>query len=189
MRQCLKCLSTFSSTSPDRTHCSPECRVRTIAEKFDGTDGCWVWPLSLNVQTGYGQLSTYAERKHKMHAAHRVAYSAFHGPLVRGMHVMHSCDNRACFNPAHLSLGTPRHNVHDMIAKGRAHYRPSIGERHHQAKASDEIVRAIRSSGETLDVLAARYGLSKSATCAIRTGRTWRHVQSSFAAISSDETR
>jgi len=38
------------------------------------------------------------------------------GPLV----VMHACDNRSCINPDHLSVGTARDNVRDMIAKGRA---------------------------------------------------------------------
>lgn len=33
---------------------------------------------------------------------------------------MHTCDVRACVNPAHLKLGSQKENVQDMIEKGRA---------------------------------------------------------------------
>ena len=42
-----------------------------------------------------------------------------HGEPGPGMVVMHSCDNRACINLEHLSVGTPRDNAHDMMRKGR----------------------------------------------------------------------
>lgn len=50
---------------------------------------------------------------------HRVAYEEAHGPIPSGEVVMHLCDNPACCNPDHLTLGTPKDNVHDAILKGR----------------------------------------------------------------------
>lgn len=33
--------------------------------------------------------------------------------------VMHSCDNRKCINPGHLSIGTQKDNMQDRSKKGR----------------------------------------------------------------------
>ena len=36
-----------------------------------------------------------------------------------GIDAMHSCDNRWCINPAHISAGTRSDNVNDAVKKGR----------------------------------------------------------------------
>lgn len=41
------------------------------------------------------------------------------GPIPAGMKVCHSCDNAACWRPAHLFLGTQRDNMQDAGTKGR----------------------------------------------------------------------
>lgn len=51
--------------------------------------------------------------------AHRAAYIQAHGAIPEGMHVMHSCDNRRCINPEHLSVGTRSDNMQDCANKGR----------------------------------------------------------------------
>lgn len=52
--------------------------------------------------------------------AHRIAYEHKHGPIPKGMVIMHLCDNPSCCNPDHLILGTYKDNNHDEIMKGRS---------------------------------------------------------------------
>lgn len=52
--------------------------------------------------------------------AHRVSYYVSKGEIPDGLCIMHSCDNKACVNPEHLSVGTNRENMQDMIRKGKA---------------------------------------------------------------------
>jgi hypothetical protein len=60
--------------------------------------------------------------KGKRIGAHRAAWmEANNAEIPEGLHVMHSCDNRKCINPEHLSLGTRYDNMRDCAAKGRVH--------------------------------------------------------------------
>lgn len=81
---------------------------------------CWPWTGA--IAHGYGSLS-YQGNSYR---AHRLAWQLTHNitlPRLRASKttpvVMHACDNRACCNPAHLSLGTYLENRRDCVAKGR----------------------------------------------------------------------
>ena len=81
-------------------------------------DQCWEYQLKLN-QDGYGRICVRGSTRAVM--AHRMAYYLEHGvPLDSGHEIMHTCDNRACCNPAHLTVGTHLENMQDMGAKGRS---------------------------------------------------------------------
>jgi hypothetical protein len=97
--------------------------------------------------------------------AHRVAYVLAHGDIPAGSAVMHSCDVRACVNPAHLRLGTQQDNIRDASAKGRL---PK--ERPGAWALTNEQVRDVRASVETCEALAQRYGVSKTHISLVRRG-------------------
>lgn len=58
-------------------------------------NGCWIWQHSLTA--GYGYLKRDGETK-----AHRWYYRQHVGPIPAGYEVHHTCEVRACVNPAHL---------------------------------------------------------------------------------------
>jgi hypothetical protein len=126
-------------------------------------------------RAGYGKLYYGG----KMQLAHRVVYALVNSlPMaaISGLVVRHDCDNPACINPEHLSLGTQADNIADAIARGRARHRTPEGVEHHAAKLTDEVVRAIRQSTESARVLGERFGVSKATVKDVRKRRTWRHI-------------
>lgn len=95
-------------------------------EKVDmsgGPDSCWVFQGGSN-GNGYGVLSRGGDSTGVTpFYAHRLAFCLANGldysDLTPSQEVMHSCDNRSCCNPSHLSLGSSKDNKRDAISKGR----------------------------------------------------------------------
>ncbi|PCQ38003.1 hypothetical protein CQA26_11470 [Providencia rettgeri] len=75
---------------------------------------------------GYGRMKV---GKHNL-GAHKVLFLLVHGDYDQSkLEVMHSCDNPACVNIEHLSVGTHKQNMHDCISKGRHTYQGNIGKK------------------------------------------------------------
>lgn len=135
-------------------------------------DECWTW-IASRCQ-GYGHLRFNG----KVQKAHRVIYEHLHGPIDKGLVVMHSCDNRACVNPRHLSVGTVKDNNHDRDLKGRQVAKK--GQDHGMAVLTIERVRLIRALHKAQHrerlALAQQLGISVTTVSDVMAGKTWKHV-------------
>lgn len=136
--------------------------------------GCWLWLASLGSH-GYGN-ARYPGGPNT--TAHRVAYEAFKGPIAIGLLVQHSCDNKWCVNPDHLSLGTDRSNSDDKHRKGRANLESRRFRPHPLRKLTDAQVVAIRMCKEPHRRTAMRFGVDDAVIQRIRRGQHYREVGS-----------
>lgn len=147
----------------------------SLSDRFDRYvkkgDGCWTWLSYIDPQ-GYGRLNYNG----KPMLASRVSYLIHFGEIPKGMAVCHKCDNPSCTNPDHLFLGTQADNVADMHMKGRARKRGKKGASHHNAKLTDNDVKAIRRSGDSTAAIARQYNVSRATIHAIVNGKTWKHL-------------
>jgi hypothetical protein len=79
--------------------------------------GCWLWTGPVT-GGGYGRAPSRIRPGIKTSTAHRLSYELHVGP-INGYVVRHKCDNPACVNPAHLTLGTHADNARDAIERKR----------------------------------------------------------------------
>ena len=148
-----------------------------IAQKFwsrvDKTGDCWVWTGEKN-NKGYGRVSVGRMNRRRF-LAHRLSLELNGSTLAKTDCVIHSCDNPACVNPAHLSVGSQADNLADMRSKKRH----NIGERNGLATTSIEQVRMIRSLIGVIGPteIAERCGVSRSVVQHIKSGKRWSQVQ------------
>jgi hypothetical protein len=116
---------------------------------------CWRW-VGAYGKGGYGKLQVCGAdsptRSSRTIVATWVSWFLHHGSWpTSGQMVLHTCDNPACVNPAHLLLGDHKANMSDMVSKGRSagsrgtsRGGPKSPERAHKAKLTWAEVGLIR---------------------------------------------
>lgn len=163
--------------SPDErkhNHAPVEVRFWRYVEK---TENCWIWTGRSRNKKGYGQLGGGGRGADHI-LAHRLSYQMHHGPIPDGMVVMHSCDNPSCVNPDHLRTGTQSENILEAFSKGRKNAKPPhvFGDSCGASRLKETEAIEVLKSNEPTKMLAAKYGVSKSAIERVRNGKTWRHL-------------
>jgi hypothetical protein len=79
-------------------------------QKVDRSGDCWLWTASVT-HNGYGQFTVGHGPAKVTHRAHRMAYQLLVGEIPPGLLIDHTCHVRACVNPQHLRLATPKQNM------------------------------------------------------------------------------
>jgi hypothetical protein len=106
---------------------------------------------------------------------HVLVARAFLGPCPDGYQVCHGPAGSLDNSVENLSYGTPVKNAADRYRDGTE----VLGSRNHNAKLTEEIVRACRArsaAGETHAALARAFGVSGVTMYRAVRGVTWRHV-------------
>ena len=135
-----------------------------LIAKTEPSDGCLLFQGARN---GCGYAIVIYEGRSVL--AHRVVAEAHLGERADGHEVRHSCHRggEGCINPRHLSYGTRRDNVRDML-KAR---------RHPNQRLSYEKASAIRAEyaqgGVTQRELGERYGVARGTIGKIVRGRRY----------------
>jgi hypothetical protein len=141
-----------------------------------GPDDCWNWLRGF--RNGYGAI----KHQGRVHSAHRVAYIVAKGEPAADLLITHTCDNRACCNPAHLVAGTPTDNVREMHERGVAH---SVkGSLRPNAVINESIVARIwslKKPGFGARRIAAELGVTESQVKRVLIGRSWNHLRPASA--------
>ena len=127
---------------------------------------------------------------------HRLLYAMTRDDFDEQLCVLHSCDNRRCINPSHLSQGTNQENTRQRVERNRSNREPhdsstylrgeewhrvfdktfKWGEANSQCKLSDADVLEIKTSNSSNQELADRYGVTYQAIWQIRKGRARKRV-------------
>nr|DAP74222.1 MAG TPA: endonuclease [Caudoviricetes sp.] len=126
------------------------------------SNGCWIWQKSVGSH-GYGNIATGGGRNETVH---RVSCEVFHGKSDL-KDVLHSCDNKKCCNPEHLSWGSRRQNMIDV----------SVRTKRSSQKLDVDKVKYIRSCSLSTKALAEKLGVSKDLINKVRSRKAWSHVE------------
>ena len=168
----------------DKFFASPELMESAalrLRERSVRVGECMLWQGSKGSR-GYGRMSV---GKRNGEATHRVAWALENGQRPpTGMHVMHSCDTPACVNPEHLSVGTPKDNALDALAKGRMTH--PHGSRHPRAKTTERaliLAATLFAAGKTYRSISEKLGISRETLVKTLQGHRWPHIQTVLSAI------
>lgn len=137
---------------------------------------CIEWEKSRNTQ-GYGKKWV---GNGKTELVHRLAWEEEHGPIPKGLWVLHKCDNPPCFNVDHLFLGNHSRNLRDSFIKGLHVPYDRNGDRNPRAILTWDQVNEIRERARRgfkhgdKTQLAREYGVALNTMCEVISGKHWK---------------
>lgn len=130
-------------------------------------------PIRMGLYVGFQLLDSAGTRRNVYQ--HRLVTEVFHGAAPAGGESRHRDGTRTNNSAANLHWGTRSQNMRDKEAHGTA----PKGERHPQAKLTDEQVRLIRewhAAGVSPTVAMNTFGISRMTHWRAAARRSWTHI-------------
>ena len=145
--------------------------------KRDEVTGCVEWQ-GCTQANGYGRVRFMDRTRY----VHRVAYEVFKGDIPKGMDVCHTCDNRKCFNPDHLFVGTRLDNMKDCASKGRLsrgikHSKCIVNKSKKLSYDEAQIIRNAACNGMKTRTLANVFQIDISMVRLIKKNMVWKETE------------
>jgi hypothetical protein len=139
---------------------------RQVTYNIDG-NGCWIC-TSHKTNNGYPQGKYDKGRR----LIAKVMWQEKNGDWPKDKICIHSCDNRLCINPDHISPGTKKINSEDMASKDRSCWGWRSGARKLTPEQAQEIFK-LKNTGISQRKVGALYNISGSVVWSIWNGATW----------------
>lgn len=134
--------------------------------------GCIEWQFAKS-KHGYGMISFY----NRVVTANRLMLTLTQGLPETKSVAMHLCDNPPCINPEHLRWGSHKENTQDMLVKNRHRTVLHYGEKHGNAKLTQEAVTFIRKAygpDRTQRYLAKLFGVGTTTIGNVLAHKIWK---------------
>ncbi len=157
------------ATKPLRTSPGEQLSFFARALRSD-TDECILWPHQ-KTKDGYGRLWLFGR---PVFAARAICAQTRGAPPDESWHSAHSCNQRACINPRHISWKSPSENMADKVEHGTH----QVGEVNPHAKLTEEQVlemRRLRPS-HSLSQLADIFEVTPTTVSRIVRRLGWTHI-------------
>ena len=132
-----------------------------VFKTMDMHDGdinaCWEWKGKPNAKDGRPYITIEGARR----PAYVIVLELHTGEHAGGRYALHSCDNRICCNPHHLSWGTHQDNMDDMKER----------DRHGLPRTVIRAIHKLLEGTATHQEIADLYGVSRETITGINNGR------------------
>ena len=140
---------------------------------LDKQKGCWRWQYG-HAKSGYAEIRVVPNTQPI--TLHRLSAMLWLGYVPsQEWQVLHKCDVKGCFNPAHLYIGTPKDNGRDASDRGQS----ARGERNGMARLTSLAVKTIRrkyNAGCTQRLLAKQFHVSQGHVSGLVRGLRWAQL-------------
>lgn len=170
LRACARCGTDFVPRNSRSKFCCRGCNIQVnkssgrkpIEWDVDPVTGCWIC-TSHAISVDRPVISVYGRQT----ILSRFLYEELFGEIPEGLLICHKCDNPPCINPEHIYAGTPADNVRDMVDRGR---------NRNGAILSEDQVKEILLSPDSIKTLSERLGVGMGAVSAVRLRNNWKSV-------------